>query len=349
MIISASYRTDLPAFYGDWFMRRLATGSCRTVNPYNGRTVEISLTREAVDGFVFWTRNAGPFRDALERLADLGYPFVVQYTATAYPRALERSVVPAERSIALILELARRYGRRAVVWRYDPVMLTSLTPPAWHRRTFARLAERLAPACDEVVLSFAQIYAKTRANSDRAAKRFGFTWWDPEPEEKIRILRDLGELARDAGLKASLCAQPDLLAEPLEAARCIDSERLSDVSGLSIAAEIKGNRPGCLCARAQDLGVYDSCPHGCVYCYAVRRPEVAKRRHRDHDPENPFLIAPYAEGSARPPGSEESSLGAASGSSAPVSPLVAGGGAVAAGPPFATPTRAGRSKRSCNR
>lgn len=292
MIISASYRTDIPAFYSDWFMRRRAAGGCRTVNPYNGKTVEISLAREAVDGFVFWTRNAGPFRDALERLADLGYPFVVQYTATAYPRALERSVVPAERTVALIRELARRYGRRAVVWRYDPVMLTSLTPPAWHRRTFARLAKRLAPACDEVVLSFAQIYAKTRSNSDRAAKRFGFTWRDPEPEEKSRILRDLGELAGDAGLKPSLCAQPDLLAEPLEAARCIDAGRLSDVAGHPIAAEIKGNRPGCLCARAQDIGAYDSCPHGCVYCYAVRRPEVAKRRHRDHDPDSQYLVAP---------------------------------------------------------
>ncbi len=292
VIVSASYRTDIPAFYGDWFLRRLAAGGCRTVNPYNGRSVEIPLDRRSVDGIVFWTRNAEPFLAGLETLAAGGYPFVLQYTVTGYPRALDRSVPDADSAIGTIRTLARRHGPRAVVWRYDPVMLTSLTPSAWHRDTFARLAAALAGACDEVVLSFAQIYAKTRANSDRAAARFGFTWHDPEPEEKRALLVELGEIARDRGLRPTLCAQPDLLAPPLGAARCIDAARLSDRSGRAISAETKGNRPGCLCARSLDVGTYDSCPHGCVYCYAVRRPEVAKRRHRTHDPAGPYLIPP---------------------------------------------------------
>ncbi len=306
MIVSASYRTDIPAFYADWFLRRLEAGACRVVHPYNGRTLEIPLTGEAVDGFVFWTRNAEPFLGALDRLQGLGVPFVVQFTLTGYPRALERSVLPARRSVAMVAELARRYGPRAVVWRYDPVMLSSLTPADWHRQTFAELAGRLAGATDEVVLSFVQVYAKTRANCDRAAERHGFTWWDPAPEEKALILRDLGEIARERGLRPTLCAQPELLQAPLEAARCIDAARLSDVAGFEIAAETRGNRPGCLCARARDIGAYDSCPHGCVYCYAVSRPERAKRRHRAHDPESPYLAAP---GHANLVPSEESAAG----------------------------------------
>ncbi len=294
MIVSASYRTDIPAFYGDWFERRLAAGACRVTNPYNGTAVEVPLGRESVDGFVFWTRNAGPFLGVLDRLAARGTPFVVQYTLTAYPRALERSVRPVDRTVGLLWELARRYGPRALVWRYDPVMLTSLTPPAWHEQTFAALARRLAGATDEVVLSFAQIYAKTRANSDRAGRRFGFSWWDPAPEEKAEILWGLGGIARREGLRPTLCAQPALLHPPLEAARCIDARRLSDLAGAPVAAKTRGNRPGCLCARAVDIGAYDSCPHGCVYCYAVRRPEVAKRRYRAHDPDAAFLVAPAA-------------------------------------------------------
>jgi hypothetical protein len=298
MIVSASYRTDIPAFYADWFLNRLEAGACRVVHPYNNRTIEIPLTGDEVEGFVFWTRNPGPFLGALDRLALLGLPFAVQLTVTGYPRALERSVLPVERSVAMAHELARRYGPRAVVWRYDPVMLSSLTPPEWHRRTFAGLAGRLAGASDEVVLSFVQVYAKTRANCDRASENHGFSWWDPPPEEKAALLCELGEVACAAGLRPTLCAQPDLLRAPLEAARCIDATRLSDLAGREIAAETKGNRPGCLCARSRDIGAYDSCPHGCVYCYAVSRPEAAKRRHRAHDPESPFLLAPGRRGQA---------------------------------------------------
>ena len=92
MIISASYRTDIPAFYGDWFLNRVSEGFCRTTNPYNGRTIEIPLRRDQVDAIVFWTRNAQPFLPGLERLEAAGYPFALHYTLTGYPRALERSV-----------------------------------------------------------------------------------------------------------------------------------------------------------------------------------------------------------------------------------------------------------------
>ncbi|MFQ5775967.1 MAG: DUF1848 domain-containing protein [Kiloniellaceae bacterium] len=294
MIVSASYRTDVPAFYAEWFRRRLDEGSCRVVNPYGGQPYEVPLTGPAVDGFVFWTRNIGPFRDTLAEVAARGLPFVVQYTVTGYPRALETSVSNAERSIALIRDLAGAYGPRAVVWRYDPLLATSLTPPAWHRRTFARLARALAGAVDEVVFSFAQIYEKTRANLSRAALRHGFTWDDPPDEAKRALLSELAGLAADFGLTPTLCAQPHLLAPGLEPARCIDAARLAEAAGHPIAARTKGNRPGCLCAESRDIGAYDTCPHGCVYCYAVRRPDLAKRNHRRHDPDRPFVVSPTA-------------------------------------------------------
>src|SRR5512147_2784929 len=120
MIVSASYRTDLPAFYGHWFLGRLAAGSARVRNPYGGGVQEIALTPQAVDGFVFWTRNIGPFLPALAEVGRRGFPFVVQYTVTGYPRALEAAVTEAERAAGQIRGLAAAYGARAVVWRYDP-------------------------------------------------------------------------------------------------------------------------------------------------------------------------------------------------------------------------------------
>jgi hypothetical protein len=285
VIVSASYRTDIPAFYGAWFLGRLRSGQCRVANPYGGPDYFVSLTPEAVDGFVFWTRNAKPFLPALEATAARGFPFLLQYTITGYPRALEPSVVRPREAAALVEQLARRYGRRAVVWRYDPVFLTSLTPPDWHLRQFAELASLLSGATDEVVLSFAQIYAKTRANSNRAARRHGFTWSDPDLDTKAALIGELAAIAREHGLRPTLCSQPELLTDAIEPAACIDAGRLSDLAGRPIRARTKGNRPGCLCAESRDIGAYDTCPQGCVYCYAVSSHSAAKRFLSAHDAE----------------------------------------------------------------
>ena len=302
MIVSASYRTDIPAFYAEWFRRRLDAGQAQTVNPYNGRTSTLDLTPAGCAGFVFWTRNIRPLWPVLRTLAVAvaARPFVVQYTITGYPRSLEASVVAPDRAVADIRALAEAFGPACVVWRYDPVLWSDATPPDAHRARFADLADSLRGAVDEVVLSAATIYAKTRRNLNSAAARHGFTWWDPPQEAKAALLADLGAMAAARGMTPTLCAQPDLLAaassqrpgHALRAARCIDAARLSRVAGQPIQATAKGNRPGCHCAAARDLGAYDTCPHGCMYCYAVRRPDLAKQRYARHDPGAPGLVPP---------------------------------------------------------
>ena len=289
MIVSASYRTDIPAFYGAWFARRLRAGWCDVANPYGGRPYRVALVGPALDGFVFWTRNAVPFRPVLAEIARREVPFVVQYTVTGYPRPLERSVVAVEHAIADIRALAAAHGPRSVVWRYDPILASDLTPAPWHRRQFARLAGALAGACDEVVLSWAQIYRKTARNLDRAAARDGFAWRDPESAAKQALLRALAEIAAGHGMAATLCSQSALLVDGLSPSRCIDAARLSDVAGRPVAARTKGNRPGCLCAESRDIGAYDTCPHGCVYCYAVGDRARAQAAFRACDPAAPML------------------------------------------------------------
>src|SRR5690554_2554803 len=284
MIISASYRTDVPAFYGEWFLNRLKAGRVSWRNPYGGGLHHLELTPESVDGFVFWSRNPTPFQFALEQVAARGWPFVMQVTITGYPRALETSVPVPEKVIDTLKSIRAAYGPRCLVWRYDPVFLSDLTPPAFHRDQVARLADLLSGVVDEAVLSFAQIYAKTRRNSDRAAVRHGFGWRDPEAPEKRALLTELSAILGARGLKASLCSQPDLLTPGLIPARCGDAERLADQAGHPIAARMKGNRKGCLCAESRDIGRYDTCPHGCVYCYAVNTASLAKQRHQAHDP-----------------------------------------------------------------
>ncbi len=287
MIVSASYRTDIPAFYGGWFMKRLAAGGCLVTNPYGGPPYRVSLAADDVDGFVFWTRNPAPFLPSLERICDLGYPFVIQFTVLGYPVAVDRSVPPADVQIETFRRLARVHGPDTLVWRYDPVLLSSLTPPAFHRDNFAGLCRKLAGLTDEAVISFVNPYRKTRRNLDEASRTHGFGWWEASASEASDLAGEFGRSAAAAGMEVAVCSQPDVLAPLLRAARCVDAERLSRVAGVGIASRRKGNRPGCLCHEARDIGAYDTCPHGCVYCYAVsdRSRAVGRFKRNDGDAE----------------------------------------------------------------
>ena len=289
MIVSASYRTDIPALYGRWFLNRLAAGSCTVANPYGGQTMTVDLRPEAVDGFVFWTRNIGPFRPALDAVGRLGLPFVVQMTVTGYPRALETSVTETDAAIAALRAVAEAFGPRAVVWRYDPILITDLTSAPWHAANFRRIAAALAGATDEVVVSFAEIYRKTARNLAAAARSHGFAWHRPDPEAQHALLADLSAVAGDCGMTLTLCTQPELAGAAYPPARCVDAQRLSDIAQRPISSRQKGNRPGCLCAESRDIGAYDTCPQGCVYCYAVQNRDRARRVFRAHDPDSPSL------------------------------------------------------------
>ncbi len=290
MIISASYKTDIPAFYGDWMINRLEAGYCRMVNPYGGQIYTIPLDRQSVDGFVFWTRNIGPFIDKLDKVGEMGFPFTIQYTISGYPRPLDQATIEARYAVEHIRRLGGKLGGRAIVWRYDPITFTSLSPPAWHLKNFAGLARSLAGSVNEVVVSFAHIYRKTERNMKAAARAFDFEWFDPDPGEKRALLEKLAAIAADNGLVLSLCGQPEFLIDGVREAVCIDAGRLGDVAGYPIKASAKSHRDRCGCHASRDIGDYDTCPQGCVYCYAVTGRERAKHRFSQHDASSDFLF-----------------------------------------------------------
>lgn len=292
MIISASYKTDIPAFYGEWFIKRLRAGYCRMVNPYNKKSHRVSLSRDSVDGFVFWTKNLGPFLGYLDEVHLKGYPFMVQYTINGYPRSLEFSVVDSKRSIEHMKQIAGIYGPKIGVWRYDTIVFSSLTPIDFHRKNFSNLAKKLKGATDEVVVSFAQIYKKTKRNMNWASKKFGFDWEDPQAEVKYNLAAELAQIAESYGMQLTMCAQKEFLAPGVVEARCVDADRLAKISGHSIESKLQGNRPACGCFISKDIGEYDTCPHGCVYCYAVLNRNLAQSRFKMHDPNSEFLFAP---------------------------------------------------------
>lgn len=259
-------------------------------NPYNNLSRRISLYPKDVDAIIFWTKNARPMLPALDRIAEMGHFFLIQYTITNYPRELEASVTNADKAVEHIKSLATRWGRRCVVWRYDPILITSHTSQEWHVANFSRLTRELSGLVDEVVVSFAHFYKKTRTNLEVAAGSAGFDFYDPSRPEKLELLYRLSELARQAGISLTVCSQPEIVPSNATSARCVDTERIADVRGQRMNFRIRGNRPGCECAESIDIGEYDTCPHGCVYCYAVRSRDLAKQRHHEHDPDDEFLF-----------------------------------------------------------
>lgn len=297
MIISASYKTDIPTFYGEWLMNRLRAGHCKMVNPYGRQVYEVSLAREDVDGIVFWTKNIGPMLKHLPAIRERGYPFVVQHTINGFPRELEARVIDYKRVVKDVQHLANEYkplqsGAPRVIWRYDPIIFSSELTPDWHKRNFETLAKALEGATSEVVISFAQIYKKTRRNMEEA----GFSVEaheaiaypnDPDDHRAKDLAIHLAEIARSYGMALKVCAQEQFLVPGIiEEARCIDAGWFGQ--------EYKkhGNRDECACSASRDIGEYDTCPHGCVYCYAVQNRELALARHKRHDPNGEFLFEP---------------------------------------------------------
>lgn len=217
---------------------------------------------------------------------------MVQHTINNYPRALETSVVDSDRAVQHVRSISNEFGVSVCVWRYDTIVFSSLTPFDFHLRNFADLAARLSGCVDEAVVSVAHVYRKTKRNLDASARELGFSWDDPDLETKRRLVSALAEIAESKKIRLTVCSQPELLSLGADVARCVDADRICNVAGKDISARLKGNRKECGCFHSIDIGEYDTCPHGCVYCYAVQNPEMALDRYKRHDPASEFLFPP---------------------------------------------------------
>ncbi len=282
-------------------MNRLRAGSCKMVNPYGRQIYTIDLSPAQVDGFVFWTKNIGPFIQYLLEIQQRGYPFLIQHTINGYPPDLESRVINYTHTLEHMHCLANEYGSGRLIWRYDPIIVTSLTPLDWHRRNFSTLASALEGTTNEVVISFAQIYRKTERNMTTAARASGFTWREHDLDDPTflaagrELVAELAHIAASHGMQLRVCSQKAFLIPGLvEEARCIDAERLERVARRPILDKTKqkGNRKECACYASRDIGEYDTCPHGCVYCYAVQHRDLALNRYKEHDPQGEFLFPP---------------------------------------------------------
>ena len=294
MIISASRRTDIPAFYADWLMNRIRAGYCLVSNPFNpAQVARVSLLPEDVDAIVFWTRNPRPLLPHLAELDRRGYRYYFQFTLTGYPQALEPRL--PERSLLLraFRDLAGYVGPQRVIWRYDPIVLSTITDIPFHERNFAELAEALSGLTPRVVVSLLDPYAKNRRRLRKLAE-CGIVVRDIQGIDNGvgDLLRSLASLAKEHSMEITSCAEPwDLRRYGILPGKCVDDEYIARIFGIEVThAKDEAQRPACGCVRSKDIGAYDTCLYGCVYCYATSDrvdPDALRARY---DPDSPSLL-----------------------------------------------------------
>ena len=294
-IISASRRTDIPAFYSWWFMNRVREGRVRYANPFSGQECEVSLRPEDVHSIVFWSKNPQPLEPHLPRLEAMGYEFIFHFTITGLPRPFERLVIPWEEAVLSFRRLSDRYGPKRVLWRFDPIILSDITGPDYFKKSFDNLARRLEGATERCYFSFVCLYPKVRRNFQRASESRGrfetCPYYDPAYPERLSLVKEMVEIAGSYGITLYTCCDEALAAGGVRPAQCVDGELLYELfPNKPRQTKIVPTRKGCNCVQSRDIGAYDTCPHGCIYCYANLNHELACKRLDAHDPSSDMLL-----------------------------------------------------------
>ena len=281
MIVSASRRTDIPAFYSEWFFKRLKEGLVQVKNPMNPKQIRlVSLKPEDVDCFVFWSKNPLPMVEKLDLLKDYGFYF--QFTLNGYGEDIEAGLPSPEKRAETMKRLCEKAGKERIVWRYDPILITEKYSTEFHRDMFGRLAEKLCGCFDGCVISFVDRYGKNSKRFDENGIR------ELTCEEMRSVAESFADTGKEYGFKISTCAEKaELELYGIGHSSCIDAQRIQRIVGHEVnAATDKNQREGCRCAVSVDIGAYDTCKHRCVYCYANRSAESGCKGYLRHDPDS---------------------------------------------------------------
>jgi len=292
-IISASRRSDIPAFYSRWLLRRLEEGYCEWIHPFTGRLERVSLRPEDCLAIVLWTRNPAPLLPALPDLLSSGHLPCFHFTLTGYPRPLESHNPELPLSLARLRELAERLGPESVIWRYDPIVVSSRTPVAFHLEQFASIARGLEGTIRRVYFSFVDDYGKTRQSFERLHREHGIRFTEPGAQERKNLVQRLRDVAARHGMTLHACCEDELVGEGVEKGRCIDLAWIRRLRPeVRERPKRRATRAQCGCTESVDIGAYDTCAFGCCYCYATRSREAALARLREHDPDDTLLWRP---------------------------------------------------------
>ncbi|MBP2656682.1 MAG: hypothetical protein H6Q73_4251 [Firmicutes bacterium] len=286
MIISASRRTDIPAFYSEWFINRLKAGYVYVRNPLNCRQISnIQLNTAVVDCIVFWTKNAAPMLDKLEIIDELGYRYYFQWTLTPYGKTVEYNLPDKSAVIESFKTLSNKIGRQRIIWRYDPVIVSRQFPVEYHIAMFSKLCHELTGYTNKCIFSYVDLYPKIK---NRVA---GIGASEVDTKTMLEIAAGFSVIAKQCDiLLETCCEQIELSQFGIAHAACINKPTVEAIIGYPInEKKAQGQREYCNCIESADIGAYDCCAHGCIYCYGTATAKAVQENIKRHDVNSPLL------------------------------------------------------------
>ncbi len=306
-IISISRRTDIPAFYSEWLMGRIRDGVAGYVNPIGGNKLTVSLDPEDVLFIVFWSKNYKPLMGHLDELDRRGYKFYFQFTITGLPKELELGTPSWQSGVEQAQFLSQRYSPKHVLWRFDPIIFSTVTPMNRVRETFSDIASQIQGATERCYFSYVDYYGKVRRNFEQLYAEEGIRFradsgsrkailnarvrnpdayaFDLTQQERLAFACELAEIAAGHGITLHTCCDDNLVhnAVPqIDKAHCVDNDLISELLGTGVGGKLNPTREDCGCWESRDIGAYNTCPHACMYCYANANKDTALQHYRQN-------------------------------------------------------------------
>lgn len=279
-VISASRRTDIPAFYMDWFMEQIKKGMFEVTNPYNRRKFYVPATPDKIHTIVFWSKNFAPFIQGGygEKLLRMGYNLFFNFTINSDIPLLEPRVPPLKQRLVQLLDLSRNYDSKTINWRFDPICSFKYKEKVIKDslRDFTRIAE-WGSRCDvaRCITSFMDHYPKVKK---RIKSIPGFSFIDPTLNEKIEILLRMEKILSEKKIDLYTCCEKEVMGalpsgSNIRKSSCIPNDFFVEIFGGDISFKRDtGQRSskGCGCKISVDIGSYHMhpCYHNCLFCYA---------------------------------------------------------------------------------
>lgn len=327
-IISASRSTDIPAFYSKWFFNRLEAGYCTWYNPFNQQKMYISFKNCKV--IVFWTKNPKPIIPYLHKLDEMGIHYYFQVTLNDYVKnGFEPNVPSVEERVETFKELSKIIGKERVIWRFDPLIISNEITPRELLTRIWYVGNKLKGFTEKLVFSFVDVKAYRKVQSNLVKETSCFVKENVESaemdenqrQEIVEGLVKIRETWRRDGWNISIatCAEDcNYESHGIEHNRCIDGELMKRIfyedkellyylhtlkwperdifGGLpSIPTKVKnvkdpGQRKVCGCMASKDIGMYNTCRHFCVYCYANTSKECVLKNAEKHNEQSESII-----------------------------------------------------------
>ncbi len=308
IIVSASRSTDIPAFYADWFFKRLRKGYIKWKNPFNGVPLYVSFRKTRL--IVFWSKNPKPIIKHLDYLNDNNINFYFQFSLNDYvTEHLEGNVPSVEKRVETFIQLSEKIGKEKVVWRFDPYVLTETTGVDELLRRTENIGNQLKDYTNKLVFSYADINTYKKVQNNLQKESVSYIEFDNKTMNELAS--GLQKLNNNWNFEiGTCCEQIDLDRYGIKHNKCIDDDlmkrlfykdkvlmeflgyeykkadlfdtedKLIPIKNINL--KDKGQRAVCGCIMSKDIGQYNTCIHKCTYCYANTSKEIALRNYKQH-------------------------------------------------------------------